>query len=273
MKKEFCILFLFTIMHSLSAQNGYFVKFSTNYSIIPSYSDIGKEINYRSKPGFSLLAGFDKKLSNRLALKLGAGFNALIMSKEYTYKSINIESDDNISNPDSGNNSLIVNWDDLYTEFYTDSFRMNLPGDYREITNLNAFSDSYNLFYLTVPVFLKCTIVSNRLAAEGGIAPSILMFSKEIKHMYEDANYSGDGFNNLVFQAHLNISCRVYKQLWIIAGINQSFTNIYDNIDGSSFIFPLDKNTTELPEILENYQLERRAFPTQIELGVQLNFN
>lgn len=243
MKRSYLIIALFTIITiQVAGQNGYVVRATGNFSILPTSSEDVEDQEYNftyyenfdGRMGFGVFAGRSQNIGQKFSIDFGVGIDNLVykrnldvdievqqnsLQQKSTFFDGNCGKQNNIASHGlnvrplkSGNN--LKNMVDFKYGFYDSRVR---------------------LYYLSLPVHFNYRIIANRFTAGAGITPSFLAYSKQfiqddtytsVEEEYEDT--SSDGLSNFVISANVNLSVRISGHVWATASLHQGLTPVYD---------------------------------------------
>lgn len=242
MKKPYLIIALFTIITiQVTGQNGYFVKATGNFSILPTSSEDVENPGYNftyyenfdGRMGFGVFAGRNQNIGQNFSIDFGVGIDNLVYKRnldvdmEVQQKSLQQKSTSfdgicekqNIIASGGPNVRLLKSGNTLKS-----------MADFK----YGFYNSRVRLYYLSLPVHFNYRIMANRLTAGAGITPSFLAYSNQFiqddryyyVEEYEDT--SSDGLSNFVISANVNLSIRISGHVWATASLHQGLTPVYD---------------------------------------------
>lgn len=212
-RKKLLLFFVLLLALPAAAQFNFYVEGAGNLSVIsgskatstfeitsdnPDYSLFQKEMykaKYKSGLGGGVVVGVNYFLADNFSLDAGFDFTTasfhqlLTKSTEYSYVS-KTNSSQTLPAPPSSSQSMQA--------------------------------DNYNMLLLSLPISISYYLVENNLAVGVGVLPGLLL------HSSGGMDAASSNLNKTAFGIQIQLRYQVVPQLWLVAGLKEYSTKLYE---------------------------------------------
>jgi len=251
--------FILLLSIKIFGQTDFYFSFSGTYAFIPgmefndgsSFTDpFGQNVStvytesYNVKPGLTLETGINKKIINRFAINTAIGFSFCQFKKEVKIDFID-------------NSALVYMPGMPYNYYYGIQ-----PGDFRfqdlspenqdSVTIGNPNLGKTKVLYLSIPVKVHYSFLSDRCRMGIGITNDLVVYSCQVKNLVESdgdtfilreyKDKSSNGLNNYQLNGVVSLEYKIFRGIRIEATYSHGFLMIYDKQLNSNYPPPLNNN-------------------------------